>query len=89
MGVDQQLKKCYHHTFKGLLEYGCLPVCLCPAFWVARGLEVGMFTSTCMQKVNQRTVGLVWFCFALWHINYFRLFNAKSILYSSISNSTV
>ena len=29
---------------------------------------------------------MIWFGLVLWHINHFRLFNAKSSLYTYISN---
>ena len=55
MKGDQSLKTFYNHTSKSLLESGCLSVSLCPTFWVPTGLEIGMFASPYIQRVNQRT----------------------------------
>ena len=54
--VVQQLLKDYYHTFKHLLEFHCLTVCLRLTFWVAWGPEIGMFASSYVQKINQKTI---------------------------------
>ena len=49
--MDQWLK-IFYHTFKHLLEFHCLPVCLCPAFWVVKGSEIEMFASLYIQRTG-------------------------------------